>query len=205
MIVKLSVGVVYRFVVDPPFDVLTGVYTVNGILSYSEVINMGIELYQTTYSKYAVSKDIFDTDLPDLRTCGILKLVDPDTPDGEIIYLPSIYVTQVPDHNVKKYKELVMAVNLDVLDDSVILDSIGSNLSEYLTSSLGVETTPKLFELKQVWMTDSEYSQLAADRLSRASGVVNYFTECVRLRTEVDRLRSRLAAYEEKFQQLADI
>lgn len=202
MLVKLSVGVAYKFIVDPPFQEATGVYIVNGILSYSELVMNGIDLYTTTYSKYSVSKDIFDTDLPSLRNSSILKLSNPDNPDTDITYIPSIYITQVPDHNVKKYRELVMAIHLGILDDSEILDSIGTNITEYLTSALGVETIPQLFELKQVWMSESEYAQLELERKNRASGVINYFTECVRLRNEVDRLRNTLVAYEEIFQQL---
>jgi hypothetical protein len=95
-----------------------------------------------------------------------------------------------------------MAIHLGILDDSEILDSIGTNITEYLTSALGVETIPQLFELKQVWMSESEYAQLELERKNRASGVINYFTECVRLRNEVDRLRNTLVAYEEIFQQL---
>lgn len=202
MLIKLSVGITYHFTVDPPFDMVTGVYTVNGILSYTEAVDQGIDISEI-YDKYGVSLSVFHADLNTIRNGSILKLINPDFPNETPIYLPSIYVTIVPDHNVKKYRELVFAINLGTMDDNILLDSIGTNISEYLKSAIGVDTPPQLFELKSIWMTEEEYSILESERQSKASTVVNYFSECIRLRNEVDQLRNKLSAYEETFLRLA--
>lgn len=202
MLVKLAVGTAYKFVIEPPFDIISGVYVVNGILSYQEISDLGIDISET-YTRYNVPGSVLDGDINTIRTSSILKLIDPDDAQMKPIYLPSMYVVQVPDHNVRKYRELVLAVNLGIFNDAPILDSIGENITEYLKGALGVDTPPKLFETKHVWMTDSEYAELSEERWTKAAGVVNYFSECVRLRNEVDRLRNRLAAYEDKFFELS--
>ena len=195
-LVPINVNTTYAFNFDTPLDKFSGIYTVNAIMSYPEIMDAGIDLLSDTFVPAGMSLEQYNAILPKLRKSNTYKLISPENKDL-VIYIPEIYVTQVPNHNVKKYYEIVLAVNIDILDDTPKLASIVSSTIDSVQATLGIITKPKIFELRGIWLTKEQYQEILAAREANASQSTNYFTECLRLRGEVDTLRSKLAAYED--------
>lgn len=195
-LVPINVNTTYAFNFDTPLDKFSGIYTVNAILNYSELMDASVDLLADTFAPVGMPLEQYNSILPKLRKSNTYKLISPENKDL-VIYIPELYVTQVPNHNVKKYYEIVLAVNIDILDDTPKLASVVSSTIDNVQATLGITTKPKIFELRGIWLTKEQYQEILAGREANANLSTNYFTESVRLRKEVDALRSKLAAYED--------
>lgn len=190
---SVYVGWTYKFGFIPDFSSLDGVYSVVKIYSYEELINDGIDLNDGLYSKVGKTPANLEEDISLYRNEDIYKLVDPDNSEN-ILYVPFPILLSTPDPNIKKYSKLVVGINVGPCEDSSELDHVMTTMHEILEKMVGYTQTPQAFSIGSVWMTDSEYADLVAQRQTASREVVNYYSENLKLLNEISGYKAQIAA-----------
>lgn len=194
-----TVGIVYKFSFSPGYTALNGIYHVGQILTFQEMLKNNESLVDRFYALVDKSTEDYNADLAHIRNDKILKLLNPDTlVDSGAIFAPMYYLNSEPDFNVKKYYNLAVGLNLGLYENPEQLSYILTNLKQQFEAALGITNAPELFEINHKWMTKDDFETNVEDvRKSNATSILNYFSETKRLETEITKLRSKLAAYED--------
>lgn len=224
--VNLALGKIYRFsfVKDferlgyvresghPNHSVYCGVYRVDKILSYKDVLSTGIDVYNNLYAPMSVPKSVYEKDEPTFQNTMFYKLVDPRKEDV-MIYMPLSFVDGTPDGSIARYDKLIMGINLGVFSDLEMITDMITLFTELLEVKYGIKADGTQFpegkELVQlnryddVYLTTDEYDLINNARsavMTEASSTpfLNrvFESEMNQLRTENLNLRSKLEAYE---------
>lgn len=181
---QLKVGWTYKFLFNPEFSALDGVYSIVKIYTYNELLEENLNLYDGLYKHVDKTSEQLDEDVSTFRTDDIFKLVNPD--DSEIVYyVPSLVLSNIPDPNIDQYSKLVIGVNLGVCKDEEELEYIKNTINDYIQKMHGLTNEPQVFSIGTVWLTDTEYADVVSQRDHVGKEVVNYFGENIRLRTEL--------------------
>lgn len=224
--INLTLGKIYRFSFvkdfeklgyshdsDSPYhDVYCGVYRVDKILSYKDVLSSGIDVYNNLYAPIGVAKSVYDKDEPSFQNTMFYKLVDPRNEDI-VIYMPLSFVNGVPDGSIARYDKLILGINLGVFSDLEMVTDLIMILTDLLEVKYGIKADGKQFpadkELVQinryddVYLTTDEYNTLNDARKDVADAAPKdnllnklFASEMNQLRLENDSLRSKIDAYE---------
>lgn len=224
--VNLALGKTYRFTFVKDFEslgyvrdenspyhsVYCGLYRVDKILSYKDVISSGIDVYNNLYAPIGVGKDVYEKDEPTFQNTMFYKLVDPRNEDT-VVYVPLSFVEGTPDGSVARYDKIIMGINLGVFSDLDMVSDMVQLFEALLEVKYGIKADGKQFakdtELVQlnryddVYLTTDEYNLINDARSSvmqdaaKSDVLKKLFTsEMNDLYTENARLREQLAAYE---------
>ena len=225
--VTLTLGKIYRFSFvkdfadlgysrDPESEnhsVYCGVYRVDKIMSYKDVLSAGIDVYNNLYAPISVSKDVYNKDEPTFQNTMFYKLVDPRD-EGKVIYMPLSFVDGTPDGSIARYDKLIMGINLGVFSDLQMITDMITLFTEMLEVKYGIKADgiqfPEDKELVQlqryddVYLTTEEYNLLDEARQSVIENASStefldrvFESEMNTLRTENASLKARLEAYEQ--------
>ena len=149
-----------------------------------------------TYEAVGKTQADLENDVNMYRTQEIYKLVHPE--DETIIwYIPEGLFSTVPNYNVKKYSDFAIALRVGIYPDEDKLRYVQNVLQQQLSAMLGFTNGPDIISVGEKWLTDEEYKDAVADREQTAKTVVNYFSENIELRKQIDHLKDRCNAYEE--------
>ena len=193
---------VYKFSFISPFHVYDGYYRVLRILTFDELLADNISLTDL-YTGAGLTQVELDAATDVLRTDKILKLVNIE--DEDIIYhIPMSLSKLEPDPNVKAYPTLVLAVNLGVFDNVDKVTATQHAISSYIAKGLGISEDVLVFSVKDTWMTLDEYNTHEEERVAHRTGLVNLYSEVLRLRKELDAANTKIAYYEDKFKALGN-
>ncbi len=185
----------YKFSFVSDFSSLDGVYTVKKIYAYVELLDDNLSLLPT-YEAVGKTQADLENDVNMYRTQEIYKLVHPE--DETIIwYIPEGLFSTVPNYNVKKYSDFAIALRVGIYPDEDKLIYVQNVLQQQLSAMLGFTNGPDIISVGEKWLTDEEYKDAVADREQAAKTVVNYFSENIELRKQIDHLKDRCNAYEE--------
>lgn len=197
-IITPTVGVTYKFSFEAGYNALDGVYTLIRLMTYDEYLADNRNLLDDFYTPNRKSDTDLDADIITIRNSKIMKLTSPDKleTDSEI-YAPLCFLKDNPDYNVNKYSDLGIITHVGVTNDPSTLTSLAEAISEHLSAEFGIEADPKFVVIRDVYLTDSDYADIIAERDSSKKKIVNYFSECKRLHNVDAASRSKLAAYEE--------
>ena len=233
---NLLLGQVYRFkflgdfaplgFVSGTTDFSKGIYRVDQILSYREVIAQGIDLYKNLYDGLKISRAVFtrdealfagadpdaDPNVPPTSEsnttvqCMFYKLVDPkDT--SVVYYMPEIFIKDHPDTNVSKYSKVVLSVPLGTFANAGALNTLNTEIAALLEKRYGIKTTAKVLIYNDVYLTTLDYENiLAAREETKASSPIDLYSilftndQGNQART-IAALRAKLAATEELLRQ----
>lgn len=193
---------VYKFTFVAPFNVYDGFYRALRILTLDELLADNLNLIDL-YTGAGLTQNDLDEDVVNYRTDRILKLVD-ITDESRIIHIPMSLGRLEPDPNVKAYSSLVLAVNLGIFDNIDKVRATKDTITSYIAKGLGVSEEVLVFSMKEVWMTLDEYNIYETARVNNRTGLVNLYSEVLRLRKALDAANVKLQYYEDKFIELGN-
>ena len=195
-------GWTYKFRLTAPFSKFDGIYTVVRIMTFAEMVSDNVNLVETLYIPAGKTQADYELDVDTYRADKILKLVDP-TDKSITRYIPAGLVAFVPDPNVKRYLMLALALNVGIFETSSELTTARNLIQEQLSKVVGVDELPKIIAIREKWLTADEYATVQQERNTTARETVNYFSENLRLQSEVDRQRALINKYEQLIVQLS--
>ena len=230
--VNLILGKIYRFTFvkdfeklgysrdpDSPYhDVYCGVYRVDKILSYKDVLSSGIDVYNNLYAPIGVAKDVYNKDEPSFQNTMFYKLVDPRNEDI-VIYIPLSFVDGVPDGSIARYDKLILGINLGVFSDLEMVTDMIMLLTELLEVRYGIKADGKQFPADKelvkinryddIYLTTEEYNSINQARQEVIDDTPGellidklFNTEMKQLIAENDSLKVKLAAYEKAIENI---
>ena len=192
---------VYDFKFKSSLSTLDGIYKVLGILSYTEVVSLGLDLFKITYEPNSITVEVFDNELDQIRAGKIAKLIAIDNPEN-IQYIPEYMFDKVPDGTVQRYLKLGLAINLGIFDDAEQLSVIRSEVEQVIAAMLGVNNSTIIYTTDKVWMTSNEYTDIQTAREAAITRISNHYVDKLALQKENDSLRTKLAYYEDALKAL---
>lgn len=193
-----SVGGIYKFTFIDRFNILSGIYKLAKLMTYDEFLEEGEDLLSKLYEPCGLSKEDLDADLQEIKASKIMKLTNPSIhTENSLMYMPLCFMDTTPDHNVKCYYKFGVVAYVGITEDPSTLSEIKNTIKDRAKAMLGIDPDPALITVGEEWLTESDYQQIVSQRKATQSGVLNYFSENVRLEKELTSLKSTLAAYEE--------
>lgn len=187
---------VYSFTFTSVFNTLDGIYKVESINSYSELLNNKIDLYKVTYSAYGATDDQFRADLDLIREGKTAKLVSVDD-ESVIIYIPEHLFAEIPNGDVHNYYLLGLAVNIGIFDDIELVNNIKNEVDQIVSTMTGTENKTTIFNVKSKWMTLDEYQVIDDERKDNITRITNHYTEKQELLKQIDSLKTLIKYYED--------
>lgn len=189
------VGTVYDFVFVSPFSIYNGIYKVLRILTYDEIISDNIDI-STIYIETGQTEEDYNTAVTEyLRTDKFLKLEKIN--DKSILYIPYSLTELEPDPNVKKYSRLAIAVDLGIFDNINDIQFAKNTIESMIDKGLGVGESTHAFSIEEVWLTLEDYNEEVKKREERKQGLINLYSEVLRLRQELDNQNTKIKYYED--------
>lgn len=193
-----SVGGIYKFTFIDRFNILSGIYKLAKLMTYDEFLEEGEDLLSKLYEPCGLSKEDLDADLQEIKASKIMKLTNPSIhTENSLMYMPLCFMDTTPDHNVKCYYKFGVVAYVGITEDPSTLSEIKNTIKDRAKAMLGIDPDPALITVGEEWLTESDYQEIVSRRKATQSGVLNYFSENVRLEKELTSLKSTLAAYEE--------
>lgn len=191
-------GSTYKFTFGVGYNKFDGVYRLVKIMTYDEYLDDGGNLLADFYTPNGKGEEDLDNDLAKLRVTKIMKLVSPDESDEstKAVYAPWCYVEQTPDHNVNSYTDIGIVVKIGLVKDSKELDYLAENIKEATLAATGIHVEPKFVALTDKWLSDNDFEEIYNARDHAKRKVINYFTECIKLRKQIDSLNTIIQEYE---------
>lgn len=203
-LLKLTVGVVYKFYFIEGYKVVDGVYRLQKIMTFDEALRENADLLHDFYLPNSKDINDYQADLPALRASRILKLndMDRDINSPLVRFVPEDFLACIPDHNVKQYFAFGIISDVGVVKDITTLEYVRDNIVEQVAYATGIDIDPKYVSLSQTWMTDKEFEDMITEREKDKKVVINYFTECKRLEKRLLTADQRVHVYEKLATQL---
>jgi len=192
----LVTNYVYDFSFKSNLSLLDGIYKVNAIMSYGEMLSLNLDLFKITYQPNNLTEVNFNTDLDQIRAGKIVKLVSISN-EANIIYVPEHFFDKIPDGSVQKYLHLGLAVDLGIYDDAEQLSVIRSEIEQVISAMLGTTNKTVVYTVNESWMTTSDYAALNDARKASITRVRNHYTDKLDLIKQVDSLKTLISYYED--------
>lgn len=190
----ITAGWTYKFVFIKKFTDYNGVYTISKVYSWAEVLNEQLSLYDLLYAPLNIPETEYNEDVIKYKNENIYKLMSPE--DGTILYAPESIIAQVPIYPVNEYQKLVMFLPLGVYDSEEGLDYLVQEIGSEINGVLGLDITPKLTTVGNVYLTEKEYNEAQALRKSRVDRILNWFSAYTRIKEENNILKAQLEGYQ---------
>lgn len=192
----LQPGWTYRFKFINKFSKFDGAYTVTRIYSYPEFLKEKVDLYETLFAPCNLTESEYDKDCPQYFKESIFKLQGTSDEDN-VLYVPNAILASAPVYNVQEYKDVAIAFHLGIYPNAEEFKSVLSNISEEISSSLGIEQSPKVITVGKMYLTDDEYKDIQDERNNNKNSVLSYFAENVKLNKEIQSLKTRINKLED--------
>lgn len=186
----------YQFKFGEMFEKLNGIYTVTKIYSYPELIDDGINIWESLYDGSVEYNEFEETIFPEIKIAPIYKLVSVMN-EEVILYIPRREVTINPDFNINKYYNLVVTWNVGVYEDKEQLSYAQNLLTETIEKVFGTEVDPDLIDIGVRYLTDKEFEKIEKERAERRDKAFTLFSENQRLRSEILEREEKIKALSE--------
>lgn len=187
---------VYYFNFVTALESLNGIYKVECLLSYSEVLEQGLDIYALTYQPNGLDEAAFKADLDLIRTNKIAKLVSV-TDTSKILYIPEKLFSKIPEISVQKYFTMGLAVNLGIIDDSELLGVVKTEVEQVVQSMVGLSAQAVVYTVKENWLTQADFKVIDDARKASVTRVSNHYVDKQKLIKEIDSLKTLIAHYEQ--------
>lgn len=190
-----------------------GIYRVDKILSYRDLVLGGIDLYANLYQPLGIAKEVYEKDVKErLSGASIYRLIDP-TDKSRVFYMPQPFLDDTPDPSVDVYYKTQVVLDLGIIRDPEMLEDIENILTETIEKMYGIKPAEgeKLVTLNtttSVWLTESQMKELEElrEQIKKDSKVdlvsLYSLTTTNEIYVENRRLKGRVASLEELLTQL---
>ncbi len=192
----LFVNHVYSFKFKSAISTLDGIYRVSSIISYPEMLKLGLDLFALIYKPNGLSEDTFNSELDTIRSGKIAKLTSV-VDEAVVYYIPEHLFASVPDGQVQKYLHLGLAVDLGTFDDAEKLSVIRHEVEQVIEAMLGTTQEAVVYTVESNWMTKDEYTTIDNQRKAAITRVSNHYTDKLDLIKQIDSLKTLIKYYED--------
>ena len=203
MILVPPVNTSARYTLIPRFAALNGIYTLTKIMSFDAAIEEKVNFTDTLYGLVGLTEDDYNAEWSAYQTGQILRLtrcrdqaaIAANTV-GQVIHVPESLLQYVPDPMVRPYEDIYLAIDVGPYADPEKIDILRVQLNDLASAVTGTTNTAALMSIGQIWLSDTDYAALAAERAGRIQQLTPQATTIQTLQTEVARLKSLVATYE---------
>ena len=227
--VKISTGKVYRFQFTADFAKLgyepdveaedynpfRGIYRIEKILSYNDILSAGIDIYEQLYATNGVSYDVYKKDVDSFADSTFYRLSCPGEMD-KTFYIPDMLFKTTPTADIDAYDKLMLTIDLGIYSDPDMLVDLQDIIEKLLEKKWGItsldgEPLVRLAAYDKVWMHKSDYAALDMARKDKMKeSLVNLAdmfcaTENNAMYRELQEAKAKILAYEEIIVQGANL
>jgi hypothetical protein len=191
---SIELGHAYQFSFTAGFETLNGIYRVTHALSYDSLLEGSVDLLASLYTPAGKDQDDLDADLDALSAESYYKLVH--VTSALELYMPKGYIVGIPVPDVREYVKLMLSIDLGVMADPAILQSIVDTVKDVIQGAHGVTNDPVLLQYSTQWMSETTYEAIVAAREQARTGVTNYYTLSQQQAATIVEKNARIAALE---------
>lgn len=98
---------------DEEQSLTAGVYRIDKITRYLDMVASGIDLYANLYQPCKVPKDVYYADIDRISDTAIYRLVDP-MDESRVFYMPQIFIDKTPDASVEMCDKHRLIIDLGI-------------------------------------------------------------------------------------------
>ena len=185
---------------------LKGLYRVDKIFTFFDLLGTGLDLYKNLYEPLGLSEELYTTDFHKLGNTLIYKLVDVND-ESIYYYMPMIFIDGTPNSAVNLYNKVLMSIDIGAQFDNELLKDIKDVMERVLMAKWGLTGKVNLAVYQKAWMPEDYYNSLVADRSAVKESIylehgnvladTLFYVEDNKLLKERDALMAKLAMYEE--------
>jgi len=126
-------------------------------LDLREIISSDLDPLENIYKANGLSEEEFDYDLE--NGIGIVSLTT-DKKSNNYLYLPMRYIQSAPLLDYRKYQNSALVFSLAALPVDVDLESLKSEINNYIENRIGVESKSKTVLTSEVFGVKHSKSKL---------------------------------------------
>lgn len=133
-----AMGIKGRFILAAPFDakvLLNTSYTCVAVRRLEDIVAAGEDPLALYYTANGLPQERYNQDLAE-RVC----IVSLQASLGEWIYVPSSFITAMPDQSGVPYTVTALAVSLGAVPNALNLTYLKTQIAELVVDTLGVNT-----------------------------------------------------------------
>lgn len=136
--------------------------TCTAISNYGQLINMGIDVFDTYYDKHSLNKETYESHIPDGRII-FLK-----TDNNKRYSFPLHYLESYPIGTGVAYASMGIGVRLGAMPVNTSIDLLIQQIEELVHLNVGVEThTEAMILSEQVIVDNAEHGRLEKVRAAK--------------------------------------
>lgn len=182
---------------DAPFTLAPNTkYTVEAVRTFSEMLKLNVDLVARVYTPVGLDKSAYDADV-----MALAKIVSLTAPGQPTVYVPTTYISKMPDDTAVSYDYVVLSVPLGAVPSTLInetqqlMDVIQDACSDLIgvRPTVNVAVAPSSGTVTVVQHRLNEENRLAVIR-NRATE----HAENLRLLAENEQLRLIIQDYEKR-------
>lgn len=129
-----------RYVLKSPWDTVippATVFVCEAIRTFQEIEQESIDVYETYYAPYGVSRSVFNSD--EREGACIITIISQD--DTVVIHVPDTYILHCPTDELVSLDHIALSASLGFIPGYYDLTGIKSLLASKIEESLGIQTT----------------------------------------------------------------
>ena len=187
-------------------DITRGVFRIENITTYYDVVLSGIDVYQNLYLPLGLSRDLYELDRKTWNNGDVwYKLVDPAYAP-RVFYVPLSIIKGTPDANVNAYERYHLIIDIGIFKEPKFLTDLVNSINMLMKAKFGIPTTAQLASYDKLYIPDMYYNWLENQRVEAQENFMNeYGTQYYRtlfadkyntLYQENIKLRQQVLAYE---------
>jgi len=178
-----------------PFKVTANtIYMVEAIRTFDEMLKLNVDVVAQVYAPVGLDKAAYDADV-----LALAKIVSLTAPGQPTVYVPTTYITRMPDDTAISYDYVVLSVPLGAIPTSLInetqqlMDTIQAACSDLIgvTPTVNIAIAPSSGTVTATQHRLNEENRLAVIRNRPTEHAEN-----LRLIAENEQLRMIIQSYE---------
>jgi hypothetical protein len=181
---------------DPFVLVPNTIYTVEAVRTFDEMLKLNVDVLGRVYTPVGLDKAAFDADV-----AALAKIVSLTSPGQPTVYVPTTYITSMPDDTAVSYDYVVISAPLGAVPTTLIsgiqqlLDTIADDCSDLIgiRPVVSISVAPSAGTVTADQHRINEENRLAAIRNRTTEHAEN-----LKLTAENEKLRLIIQDYEKK-------
>lgn len=169
------------------------VYECVAIRKIVDLVELNVDPFDTFYNPENIPITKYNQDV--VAGVTIVSLL---SSSGDVVYVPSTYITKYPNSNGIRYTGLLLAINLGPIPDFLNLNPVRQKIAEVVRDYIGVTSSTQLVAVSESKLIDNQTS--TAIEASRAVNINNSNTDYSRYLQEKqmrEALQQRVAELEQ--------
>jgi hypothetical protein len=132
---QIAINTNYHFEFDDRFSILNSIYFVERVLTYNDLVNEEIDLFEGLYALIGMSQPTYESELSRYINDVFYKLRDSNT--HKVLWVPESIILGYPNPNVFEYSKVQLLTNLGTFDDPDTLLAIQNIIADTIKANLG--------------------------------------------------------------------